>query len=63
MKAGHPAETLVTMAFAEQRGKTVVTLRQAIPATAGSRARMEQGWGEMLNKLAFELSRRGEAIR
>jgi uncharacterized protein YndB with AHSA1/START domain len=58
MKAGQPAETTVSVAFADQRGRTLVTLRQTIPPTVGNRASMEQGWGEMLNKLAAELSGR-----
>lgn len=50
-----PAETLVTITFAEQAGGTRVTLRQTVPPALKEREGMEQGWNEMLDGLAGDL--------
>jgi uncharacterized protein YndB with AHSA1/START domain len=55
MSASHPAETLVTVSFEEHEGKTRLTLRHAIPVTVEERAGAEQGWSEMLERLAAVL--------
>jgi len=52
MSAGHPAESLVTVTFEEHEGKTRLTLRHAIPASVEERKGAEQGWSEMLERLA-----------
>ncbi|MFZ5522801.1 MAG: SRPBCC domain-containing protein [Pseudomonadota bacterium] len=52
MSASHPAETLVTVSFEEHEGKTRLTLRHAIPVSVEEREGTEQGWGEMLDRLA-----------
>ena len=52
MSASHPAETLVTVSFEEREGKTRLTLRHAIPVSVEEREGTEQGWGEMLDRLA-----------
>jgi uncharacterized protein YndB with AHSA1/START domain len=54
MSASHPAESLVTVTFTEQQGKTTVTVRQTVPDAVEERAGMEQGWTEMLERLADE---------
>jgi uncharacterized protein YndB with AHSA1/START domain len=56
MSLGHPAETVVTVTFVAQEGKTKVTLRHAIPASVEERAATEQGWSDMLHRLAEYLS-------
>jgi uncharacterized protein YndB with AHSA1/START domain len=58
MSAGHPAESLVTVTFEEEGGGTRVTVRHSIPATVEERGGAEQGWNEMLERLAVELARR-----
>lgn len=49
MSPDWPAETLVTVTFEDQDGKTKLTLRHAIP---GEDADAQQGWSESLDKLA-----------
>ncbi len=56
MSAGHPAETLVTVTFAEHDGGTLLTLRHAIPESVVERGATQQGWGEMLERLAEALA-------
>lgn len=56
MSASHPAESLVTLMFTEHQGKTTVTLRQTVPDSAEEREGMQQGWTEMLGRLADELA-------
>lgn len=56
MSLGHPAETLVTVTFAEQRGKTKLTLRHAIPGQVLEREGTEQGWNQMLENLERHLT-------
>ena len=57
MSASHPAETLVTVSFEEHEGKTRLTLRHAIPVSVEEREGTEQGWSEMLERLAEDLAK------
>ena len=57
MSASHPAETLVTVTFEEHEGKTRLTLRHAIPVSVEERKGAEQGWSEMLERLAEDLAK------
>jgi uncharacterized protein YndB with AHSA1/START domain len=56
MSADHPAETLVTVTFVEHEGKTELTLRHIIPESSEVRAGAQQGWTEMLERLADDLA-------
>jgi uncharacterized protein YndB with AHSA1/START domain len=56
MSADFPTETLVTVTFAEQGGRTIVTLRQTLPKVFPERAAMEEGWHEMFRRLAENLA-------
>jgi uncharacterized protein YndB with AHSA1/START domain len=56
MSDSHPAETLVTVTFADHEGGTIVTLRHSLPESVEERTGTEQGWGEMLDRLAADLS-------
>ena len=57
ISASHPAESLVTVTFEEQEGKTKLTLRHAIPVSVEERKGTEQGWSEMLERLAEDLAK------
>lgn len=57
MSASHPAETLVSVTFTEHEGRTQVKLRHSIPGPVEERTAMEQGWSEMLERLAENLAR------
>lgn len=57
MSAEHPAESLVEITFEERDGGTRVTLRHSIPTTTPERGATEQGWNEMLDRLAEELAK------
>lgn len=57
MNSGHPAETLVTVTFAEHEGKTKLTLRHSIPQSVVERDGTQQGWTEMFDRLAEELAK------
>jgi uncharacterized protein YndB with AHSA1/START domain len=57
MSSGHPAETLVTVTFAKHGGKTKLTLRHSILEAVEERKETQQGWTEMLDRLAEELTR------
>jgi uncharacterized protein YndB with AHSA1/START domain len=57
MSLSHPAETLVTVTFAEHGGKTRLTLRHSIPESVEERRGVQQGWTEMLDRLAEDLAR------
>jgi len=57
MSSSHPAETLVTITFEEQDGKTKLTLRHGIPETVTERDGTQQGWIELLDRLAEELAK------
>lgn len=52
MSKSYPAETLVTVTFAEHAGKTAITLRHAASATIDESDGLEQGWTEMFDRLA-----------
>ena len=53
-KPGH--ETLVTVTFAERRGKTEMTFRQSLFDSAESRDGHRGGWAECFDKLAEYLA-------
>jgi len=57
MSSSHPAETLVTLTFEEQDGKTKLTLRHGIPETVTERDGTQQGWNEVLDRLAEDLAK------
>jgi uncharacterized protein YndB with AHSA1/START domain len=61
MSADHPSETLVTVTFAEDQGRTRVTLMHSFPESVRERADTEKGWGEMLDSLAAHLAENGQA--
>lgn len=63
MSSGHPPESLVTVTFAEQEGKTKLTLRHSLPESVEERKGAEQGWNEMLDRLAEDLALRSGARR
>jgi uncharacterized protein YndB with AHSA1/START domain len=57
MSADHPAESVVTVTFADVtvpglEGRTEVTLRHAIAKQVKEREGAEQGWSEMFDRLA-----------
>jgi len=52
MSASHPAETLVTVTFAEHEGRTKLTLRHSILESVEERGGTQQGWTEMFDQLA-----------
>jgi uncharacterized protein YndB with AHSA1/START domain len=56
MSPGHPSETMVTITFSEQEGKTKLTLRHSIPRSLPEREGMEQGWSQMLESLSREMA-------
>lgn len=55
MSDGHPAESLVTVTFAESAGRTTVTVRHALPAVFAEREGIREGWTEMLARLDGEM--------
>jgi uncharacterized protein YndB with AHSA1/START domain len=57
MGPGIPPETLVTVTFAERDGMTELTLCHSAFESAKDRAEIMQGWGEMLDRLALELTK------
>ena len=59
MSADHPAEMLMTVTFVEKEAKTELTLRHAIPESSEVRGGAQQGWTEMLERLADELAAGG----
>jgi len=56
MSDSHPAETLVTVTFADHERGTTVTLRHTLPESVEERKGTEQGWGEIFDRLARHLS-------
>jgi uncharacterized protein YndB with AHSA1/START domain len=50
--AAHPAESLVTVTFAEHGGSTRLTLRHAVGDGVPEQSDMRQGWNQMFDKLA-----------
>lgn len=56
MSAEFPAETQVTVELSREQGQTKVTVRHALPASAPEREGCQQGWSEMLENLAEEMS-------
>jgi uncharacterized protein YndB with AHSA1/START domain len=57
MSADHPAESLVTVTFAEQAGKTKLTVRHAIPEAIKDREDTQKGWTQMFDRLANYLTK------
>jgi uncharacterized protein YndB with AHSA1/START domain len=58
MSPDWPQEALVTVTFAEHEGKTRLTLLHALGSVPVSeRDLCEQGWSEMLDKLAEDLAK------
>lgn len=59
--AGHdgawPATTVVTVTFAEQAGKTLLTLRQNVSEALAKKTGAHPSWLEMLDRLAGEVGR------
>lgn len=53
---GHPSETLVTVTFTEQDGRTTLTLQHSIRESVEEYEGAQQGWNEMFDKLAQELT-------
>ena len=58
MSASWPAETLVTVTFAEQAGKTKLSFRQTLGSAPANELELcRQGWSESFDKLAEELAK------
>lgn len=57
MAADWPAETLITVDFAEQEGKTRLTVRQTVPDPLVADSGAVQGWSESLDRLAATVTR------
>jgi uncharacterized protein YndB with AHSA1/START domain len=58
MSPDWPQETLVTVTFAEHKGKTKLTLEHALGSVPVSeRDLCQQGWSESLDKLAGDLAK------
>jgi uncharacterized protein YndB with AHSA1/START domain len=56
-EAGQPGhETLVTVTFADQDGKTRLTFRQAVFESVADRDAHQEGWSECLDRLARYLT-------
>jgi uncharacterized protein YndB with AHSA1/START domain len=60
MSADWPAEALIEVTFAEQAGKTRLTLRHSPIKPGPERDLCEQGWSESLDKLAEYLAKAEE---
>lgn len=58
-KPGH--ETLVTVTFAEQDGKTALTFHQAIFETVSARDDHTKGWVSVLDRLETYLAKQGRS--
>jgi uncharacterized protein YndB with AHSA1/START domain len=56
MSQDHPLEALVTVTFDEYQRKTKVTLQHAGMPLSAERSGAQQGWTEMLERLAKELA-------
>lgn len=55
MSTDWPAETLVTVTFAGQDGRTTLTIRQSVPESLAKESGAVQGWSESLDRLAEHL--------
>lgn len=51
-----PQETVVTVTFSEQDGKTLLTLHQSVSETVAKRTGAYPSWLQMLDRLAGELA-------
>jgi uncharacterized protein YndB with AHSA1/START domain len=56
MSDAHPREALVTVTFAEDGGRTTVTVRHEVEEGVPEREGMVQGWTEMLERLEADLA-------
>ena len=52
-----PFETLVTVTFAEDQGKTKLTLHHAVALSLAENTGAMQGWSEAIDRLAAELAK------
>ncbi len=58
MSGDYPLEMLVTVSFAEHKGKTKLTLKHVLGSVpASERDLCQQGWSESLDKLAEDLAK------
>ncbi len=57
MSSDWPTGTLVTVTFAEHKGKTELTLQQSVLQSLAERSRAQQGWTEVMDRLAEELAK------
>jgi uncharacterized protein YndB with AHSA1/START domain len=63
MSPDWPQEALVTVTLAERKGKTKLTLQHAVgSAPASERDLCQQGWSEMLDRLAGEAKARRSSM-
>jgi uncharacterized protein YndB with AHSA1/START domain len=56
LSPSYSSESLVTVTFVKQKGKTTLTLRHSIPESVVEREGIRQGWSEMLDRLADQLA-------
>jgi uncharacterized protein YndB with AHSA1/START domain len=56
MSSAFPSESLITVIFDDDGGKTKLTLTHTIPATAPEQAGAREGWSESFERLASELA-------
>lgn len=57
MSADWPAEMQVTVSFAEQDGKTKLTVQQSVPEPLARESGAVEGWNQSLDRLAQHLER------
>jgi uncharacterized protein YndB with AHSA1/START domain len=62
MDADWPRETVVTVTFADEDGKTRLTLRQTVAESIARRTGAHPSWLQMLDRLAEQLSNNGKSI-
>lgn len=58
-----PDETLVTITFVEENGRTLVTLAQNVSETLAKRTGAHPSWIQMLELLEETLARRAAGVR
>ena len=59
MSSGYPSETLVTVTFAEQKGKTKLTLHIEVSESVAKRQGANVSWAETLDRLADYVTKAG----
>jgi uncharacterized protein YndB with AHSA1/START domain len=57
MSVDWPAETLVTVMFAEHEGRTRLTVQQTLLESVAGRSGAQQGWTESFDRLAENLAK------